>query len=118
MTKLWTAHIRCRVHTNELLLGAVPVERRQRRETPSRGCTSVSADLKAPSKQFEVASPHIEHTNVTVNSFHPGMVGSDFAKNNGWVAQVAMTLIKPIARSPLKGAETGIYLCTSPEVAR
>jgi hypothetical protein len=44
------------------------------------------------------------------------MVGSDFAKNNGWVAQVAMTLIKPIARSPQKGAETGIYLCTSPEV--
>jgi NAD(P)-dependent dehydrogenase (short-subunit alcohol dehydrogenase family) len=55
-------------------------------------------------------------SNVTVNAFHPGMVGSDFAKNNGWVAQVAMTLIKPLARSPLKGAESGIYLCTSPEV--
>ena len=44
------------------------------------------------------------------------MVGSDFAKNNGWVAQVAMTLLRPIARSPQKGAETGIYLCTSPDV--
>ncbi len=55
-------------------------------------------------------------SNVTVNAFHPGMVGSDFAKNNGWIAQVAMTLIKPLARSPLKGAESGIYLCTSPEV--
>lgn len=55
-------------------------------------------------------------TSITVNAFHPGMVGSDFAKNNGWIAQVAMTLIKPIARSPLKGAETGIYLCTSKEV--
>ena len=44
------------------------------------------------------------------------MVGSDFAKNNGWIAQVAMTLIKPIARSTLKGAETGLYLCTSPAV--
>jgi NAD(P)-dependent dehydrogenase (short-subunit alcohol dehydrogenase family) len=56
-------------------------------------------------------------SNVTVNAFHPGMVGSDFAKNNGWIAQVAMTLIKPLARTPLKGAESGIYLCTSPEVA-
>jgi len=53
---------------------------------------------------------------ITVNAFHPGMVGSDFAKNNGSLAKVAMTLIKPIARSPLKGAETGIYLCTSPDV--
>jgi len=53
---------------------------------------------------------------VTANAFHPGMVGSDFAKNNGFIAQVAMTLIKPLARSPLKGAESGIYLCTSPEV--
>ena len=44
------------------------------------------------------------------------MVGSDFAKNNGWVAQVAMTLIKPLSRRPQKGAETGIYLCTSPDV--
>jgi retinol dehydrogenase-12 len=58
----------------------------------------------------------VGNSNVTVNAFHPGMVGSDFAKNNGWVAQVAMTLIKPLARSPQKGAETGIYLCTSPKV--
>ena len=27
-----------------------------------------------------------------------------------------MALIKPIARSPSKGAETGIYLCSSPEL--
>ncbi|MDP6980083.1 MAG: SDR family oxidoreductase [Myxococcota bacterium] len=59
----------------------------------------------------------LQGTNVTANAFHPGMVGSDFAKNNGFVAQVAMTLIKPLARSPLKGAETGIYLCSSPDVA-
>lgn len=58
----------------------------------------------------------VADSNVTVNAFHPGMVGSDFAKNNGWVAQVAMTLLRPIARSPQKGAETGIYLCTSPDV--
>ena len=58
----------------------------------------------------------ITNTNITVNAFHPGMVGSDFAKNNGFIGRVAMTLIKPIARSTLKGAETGIYLCTSKDV--
>ena len=59
----------------------------------------------------------LHDTRVTANAFHPGMVGSDFAKNNGFVAQVAMNLIKPFARSTLKGAETGIYLCSSPDVA-
>ncbi len=55
-------------------------------------------------------------TRITVNSFHPGFVGSDFAKNNGSLARITMALLKPFARSPLKGAETGLYLCTSPKV--
>ena len=53
---------------------------------------------------------------ITVNCFHPGFVGSDFSKNNGLFARLMMTLGAPFARSPGKGAETGIYLCTSPEV--
>jgi retinol dehydrogenase-12 len=63
----------------------------------------------------ELAS-RIDGSGVTANAFHPGMVGSDFAKNNGAIARVSMTLLRPFARSPLKGAETGIYLSTSPEV--
>jgi NAD(P)-dependent dehydrogenase (short-subunit alcohol dehydrogenase family) len=53
---------------------------------------------------------------VTANCFHPGFVGSDFSKNNGLLANVLMTLGRPFARSPEKGAETGLYLCSSPEV--
>jgi len=44
------------------------------------------------------------------------MVGSDFSKNNGLLARVVMNLLRPLSRSNLKGAETGIYLCTAPEV--
>jgi len=54
---------------------------------------------------------------VSAYSYHPGFVGSDFAKNNGMLAKVVMTLGAPFARSPAKGAETGVYLCTSPDVA-
>jgi hypothetical protein len=43
-------------------------------------------------------------------------VGSDFSKNNGLWARVMMTLGAPFSRTPEKGAETGVYLCTSPEV--
>ena len=55
---------------------------------------------------------------IIANSFHPGFVGSDFSKNNGTWARVMMTLGAPFARSPKKGAETGIYLCTSPDVEK
>lgn len=54
---------------------------------------------------------------VTANAFHPGFVGSDFATNNGLFAKVAMTLGRPFARSIERGAETGVYLCSSPDVA-
>ncbi len=53
---------------------------------------------------------------VTVNAMHPGFVASNFAKNNGAVARLAMTLARPFGRSPEKGAETAVYLCASPEV--
>jgi NAD(P)-dependent dehydrogenase (short-subunit alcohol dehydrogenase family) len=54
---------------------------------------------------------------VTANSFHPGFVGSGFSKNNGTFARVLMTAISPFSRSPEKGAETGVHLCSSPDVA-
>ena len=53
---------------------------------------------------------------VTANCMHPGFVGSNFARNNGAIASLVMTLLKPFARSPEKGAETAVYLCSSPEV--
>ncbi len=58
----------------------------------------------------------LEGTGVTANCLHPGFVGSNFARNNGAIAAVVMTLVRPFARSPEKGAETAVYLCASPEV--
>ncbi len=58
----------------------------------------------------------LEGTGVTANSFHPGFVGSGFARNNGVLASLGMTLLRPFARSPEKGAETAVYLCASAEV--
>jgi NAD(P)-dependent dehydrogenase (short-subunit alcohol dehydrogenase family) len=58
----------------------------------------------------------LEGTGVTANSMHPGFVGSNFAKNNGLLGVAAMTLLRPFARSPEKGAETAVYLCSSPKV--
>ena len=64
----------------------------------------------------ELAQREKDH-GVTVNCFHPGFVASDLSKNNGRWAKALMTAISPFARSVEKGAETGLYLCTSPDVA-
>jgi NAD(P)-dependent dehydrogenase (short-subunit alcohol dehydrogenase family) len=56
---------------------------------------------------------------VTVNALHPGFVASNFAKNNGLAARLAMNLFKllRISRTTEEGAETPIYLASSPEAA-
>ena len=59
----------------------------------------------------------LEGTGVTVNALHPGFVATGFAKNNGRVIAALVSLITPlVARSPAKGAETSIYLASSPSV--
>src|SRR6266508_4128736 len=56
-------------------------------------------------------------TGVTVNTLHPGFVATGFAKNNGKVIAALVSLFAPlVARSPAKGAETSIYLASSPNV--
>ncbi len=59
----------------------------------------------------------LEGTNVTANTLHPGFVATGFAKNNGALWQLAMTLARPFAISPEQGAQTSIYLASSPDVA-
>ena len=59
----------------------------------------------------------LEGTGVTVNALHPGFVSTGFAKNNGKVIAALVSIFAPlVARSPAKGAETSIYLASSPSV--
>jgi len=54
--------------------------------------------------------------NITANSLHPGAVNSGFAQNTpGWFAWL-FKIAKPFLMSEEEGAETSIYLATSPEV--
>ena len=59
----------------------------------------------------------LEGSGVTVNALHPGFVATGFAKNNGKIIAAVVSLFAPlVARSPAKGAETSIYLASSPSV--
>ncbi len=58
----------------------------------------------------------LEGTGVTANALHPGFVATNFFTGNGWLG-VAMRLGAAVfAIQPEKGAETSIYLASSPEV--
>lgn len=62
-------------------------------------------------------SRRLEGTGVTVNALHPGFVSTGFGRNNpGFLMKVFQAVIPLIARSPEKGAETPVYLASSPEV--
>jgi retinol dehydrogenase 12 len=58
----------------------------------------------------------LDGSGVTVNALHPGFVASGFGKNNGRLIAWAMGLVQLAAISPAEGAETSIYLASSPEV--
>ena len=64
---------------------------------------------------YELAR-RLEGTGVTSNALHPGFVATGFAKNNGTLYRYGMTLLRPFAISPEQGAQTTIYLASSPEV--
>lgn len=60
----------------------------------------------------------LEGTGVTANSLHPGMVRTNFGAEDqaGWFAVMGRVVL-PLLKTPAQGAETSIYLASSPDVA-
>ncbi len=57
-----------------------------------------------------------ENVNVTANSLHPGAVRTGFGVDNKGVFQFIITILRPFFLTPEQGAQTSIYLASSPEV--
>lgn len=56
-------------------------------------------------------------TGVTANSFHPGFVATRFGDDTGGLVSFGIGIARRFALSPEQGAETLVYLASSPEVA-
>ena len=65
---------------------------------------------------YELAR-RLDGTRVTVNALHPGAIKSNFYNNSGSLLSFSSTLFGWALRSPEKGAETVVYLATSPDVS-
>ncbi len=63
---------------------------------------------------FELAR-RLEGTGVTANCLHPGAVATNFGLGGGWL-KWAVKLAQPFMIDDEKGAETQIFLASSPEV--
>ena len=64
---------------------------------------------------YELAR-RLEGENITANALHPGLVGTNIARNNGLLGRVVNFFIGVRGVSPDKGAETPVHLAASPEV--
>lgn len=64
---------------------------------------------------YELAR-RLEGTGVTANCLHPGVVGTNLGSGVSGVFGFTVRALGPLMKSPEKGAETSIYLASSPEV--
>jgi retinol dehydrogenase-14 len=58
------------------------------------------------------------NSTLTVNCLHPGVVATNIFKNLGTIGKVFTVVGRPFMLSPKRGAETSIYLASSPDVAK
>ena len=64
---------------------------------------------------YELAR-RLEGSGVTVNALHPGLVRTSIARNNGILGRVANFFIAVRGVDATRGAETLVYLASSPDV--
>lgn len=62
-------------------------------------------------------SRRLAGTAVTANSLHPGFVATRFGDQTGGLLSFGIRVAKNFALTPERGAETLVYLASSPEVA-
>jgi retinol dehydrogenase 14 len=64
---------------------------------------------------YELAR-RLQGTGVTANCLHPGVVGTNLGSGVSGAFGFVVRALRPLMKSPEKGAETSIYLASSPEV--
>jgi NAD(P)-dependent dehydrogenase (short-subunit alcohol dehydrogenase family) len=64
---------------------------------------------------YELAR-RLEGTGVSANCLHPGVVGTNLGSGVTGALGFTVRALTPLMKSPEKGAETSVYLASSPEV--
>jgi NAD(P)-dependent dehydrogenase (short-subunit alcohol dehydrogenase family) len=76
------------------------------------------AKLMLNMSTFEMAR-RVEGTGVTVNCLHPGVVATNFGGSDAPLGmKIVFGALRPFLLSPQQGAQTSLYLASSPDVAQ
>jgi len=76
------------------------------------------ANSKLANVLFTLAlAQRLQHTAITVNAVHPGVVRTNIWPNDKWYQAMVSSVFKAFSLHASKGAETSIYLATSEEVS-
>jgi retinol dehydrogenase 12 len=59
----------------------------------------------------------LDGTGATANCAHPGVVRTGFGRESRPLLKLGITIARPFMRSPERGADTIVYLASSPDVA-
>lgn len=59
----------------------------------------------------------LDGTGVTANCAHPGVVRTGFGRESRPLLRLGITIARPFMASPERGADTIVYLASSPDVA-
>jgi len=82
-----------------------------------RGFTAYSQSKLANILFTKELARRLERTGVTANCFHPGVVRTHLIEgSNPWQYKLVSSTAGLFFLTPEKGAETGVYLASSPEV--
>ena len=93
-------------------------ERQLRRENYDRKAAYGNSKLANLMFAYELAR-RVKGTNITSNAVDPGGVATNFARNNGfmsWMRNFGYHALKRELVSPRKGADTIVFLASSPAV--
>jgi len=75
-----------------------------------------SAKLMVVMQTYEMAR-HLKNTGVTVNVVLPGFVATNLGRNTGSrMSKIMFGMMKPFQLSAKEGAETSVYVASSPDV--
>lgn len=75
-----------------------------------------AAKLMVVMYTYELAR-RLEGTGVSVNAVHPGFAATNLGSNTGALRhRIMFKMVRPLQMSAKKGAETSVYVATSPEL--
>ncbi|MBX0289372.1 SDR family oxidoreductase [Hymenobacter sp. HSC-4F20] len=101
-------------------VGEIEPDRTVRNSPDKYSWLTAYADSKLANILFTSELAHrLDLTGITANCLHPGMVDTGLIRpDTSPVMKALWWTAKPLMISPERGAQTSLYLATSPEVAR